>query len=237
VTAPRVLIADDHQAIRVGVRDALEAGGCEVVAEADTAYLAVDLARRVEPDACLLDIAMPGGGLWALREILRASPSVRCVMLTISDSAEDLMEALDAGASGYLLKDVPPDLVPQAIHLALQGESVLSHQLTARVVDAMRTGSGRLDHVTSATGRAVTFTPRQAEVLELLLSGATTAEIASRLFVRQITVRRHIADVMHMLHVNSRAEVVALLHGQRANPRAGRRGGGDTRERSDDPNV
>src|SRR5918992_606972 len=102
--APRVLIADDHHPIRVGVRDALEEGGCHVVAEADSAYRAVELARKVRPDACLLDLAMPGGGLWALRTILEELPDTRCIMLTISEDFDDVLEALERGAVGYLLK-------------------------------------------------------------------------------------------------------------------------------------
>ena len=141
LSRPRVLIADDHQAIRVGVRDSLERGRCEVVAEADTAYGAVDLARRLRPDACLLDIAMPGSGLWALREILGFAPDIRCIMLTVSDSSTDLFEALDSGAAGYLLKDVAPEHVPRAVRSALNGEAVLDGALTARVVEALRSSS------------------------------------------------------------------------------------------------
>jgi DNA-binding NarL/FixJ family response regulator len=229
VTTPRVLIADDHQAIRMGVRDALEAGGCDVVAEADTAYAAVDLARRVKPDACVLDIAMPGSGLWALREILAFSPDVRCIMLTVSDSSEDLFEALESGASGYLLKDVSPATVPQAIRAALDGDAVLSGRFTARAMDVLRGRHRRLDQVVNAQGRPVSFTNREVEVLERLVAGMSTAEIATQLFVRQITVRRHIADAMHKLQVKTRAEAVALLRKQRSEPSAG--SGDATRDR------
>jgi DNA-binding NarL/FixJ family response regulator len=225
-----VLIADDHQAIRRGVRDALESGGCDVVAEADTAYAAVDLARRVKPDACVLDIAMPGSGLWALREILAFAPDVRCIMLTVSDSSEDLFEALESGASGYLLKDVSPATVPQAIRAALDGDAVLSGRFTARAMDVLRGRHRRLDKVVNAQGRPVSFTNREVEVLERLVAGMSTAEIATQLFVRQITVRRHIADAMHKLGVNTRVEAVELLRKQRSEPRAG--SGDGPRERS-----
>ena len=228
---PRVLIADDHEVMRAGVRDALERGGCEVVAEADTAYVAVDLALRVRPDACLLDIAMPGSGLWAVQEILVLAPHVRCIMLTVSDSSEDLFRALEAGAAGYLLKDVAPERIPEAVRSALRGETVLSGQLTARVVAALNSTGTSTEQVTNALGRPVTFTTREADVLELLVSGATTAEIAEQLFVRQITVRRHIADAMHKLHVASRTEAVALLRKQRGNVRAAPPRRPDTRER------
>jgi two-component system, NarL family, nitrate/nitrite response regulator NarL len=211
VTTPRVLIADDHQAIRSGVREALEAGGCEVVAEADTAYAAVDLARRVNPDACLLDIAMPGSGLWALREILAHSPDMRCIMLTVSDSSDDLFEALESGASGYLLKDVSPATVPQAVRAAMEGDAVLSGRFTAQAMWALRRRHRRLNQVVNARGRTVTFTDREVEVLELLVAGMSTAEIAAQLSIRQVTVRRHISHAVHKLHVSTRAEAVALL--------------------------
>ena len=228
---PRVLIADDHQGIRVGVRDALEVGGCEVVGEADTAYGAVDLARHLAPDACLLDIAMPGGGLWALREIVGFAPHIRCLMLTVSDSSTDLFEALEAGAAGYLLKDIAPAKVPEAVRAALRGESVLSGELTARVVEAMRAASVTVGPVVNARGRPITFTAREADVLELLVAGATTAEIAAQLVVRQITVRRHVADALHKLQVGSRDEGVALLRSQRGDLRAGPGRRGDSNQR------
>jgi len=220
VSKPRVLIADDHQPTRIGVREALEAGDCEVVAEAATAYAAVDLARRVKPDACLLDIAMPGSGLWALREILAPSPDMRCVMLTASDSSEDLFEALESGAWGYLLKGVSPSTVPQAIRAALEGDAVLSGRFTGRAMGAMRGQHESLDQVVNASGRTVKFTNREVEVLVLLVAGASTKEIAAQHTVSQVTVRRHIADAIHKLQVSTRAEAVALIRQQRR-PRRG----------------
>jgi DNA-binding NarL/FixJ family response regulator len=220
-----VLITDDHQAIRVGVRYALEEGGCDVVAEADTAFQAVELAEEVRPDACILDIAMPGGGLWALRTILDQQPTTRCLMLTISEDSADVLDALELGAVGYLLKDVDPHEVPRAVHAALSGEAVLDGQLTAVVLGELRRGP-RADVVINADGRKVTFTPREWEVLDLLLNGLSTREIAERLVVRPITVRRHVSDVVAKLRVSSRADAVELLRGQHGAPR--HRSGPDT---------
>ena len=220
MSKPRVLIADDHEATRIGMREALEAGDCEVVAEAATAYAAVDLARRVQPDACLLDIAMPGSGLWALREILAHSPDIRCVMLTISDSSADLLEALASGAWGYLLKGVSPSTLPQAIRAALEGDAMLSGRFTGRAMEAMRGQHENLNQVVNVSGRTVTLTNREVEVLELLVTGASTEEIAAQLTISQVTVRRHIADARHKLQVSTRAEALALIRRERR-PRRG----------------
>ncbi|MFC7359491.1 response regulator [Nocardioides astragali] len=210
---PRVLIADDHQAIRVGVREALESGGCEVVGEAESAYAAVELAHRVRPDVCLLDIGMPGSGLWAVRKITQDNPSCRCVMLTVSESSDHLVDALQAGAIGYLLKDIAPSDLAPAVRAAIEGEAILNGVLTARVIEALR-GKRRTARVVNSQGHEVTFTDRESEVLRLLVSGLSTGEIASRLFVQPITVRRHISDAVRKLRVTSRAEAVALLRGQ-----------------------
>lgn len=217
MSRPRVLIADDHAAIRAGVRDALEQGDCEVCAEASNATDAVQLALDTRPDACLLDIAMPGSGLWAVRELVRRVPECRVIMLTVSDSADDLFDSLQSGAVGYLLKDISSSEVPAAVHNALAGRAVLDGVLTARVLEEFRRGRGRITEATSSEGRRVRFTPREVEVLALLMDDLSTTEIADRLFVRPITVRRHIADAMHKLRVTSRAEALDLLRFQ-ANP-------------------
>ena len=220
--AVRVLIADDHQPIRVAVREALELGGCEVVGEADSAYAAVDLAKQERPDVCLLDITMPGSGLWAVRAISEDNPSCKCIMLTVSDESEHLFDALQAGAVGYLLKDVSPSELAPAVHAALQGEAVLDGTLTARVVEALR-GKARPAGVVNAQGHVVSFTERETAVLQLLVGGLSTAEIASRLFVQPITVRRHIADAVRKLRVTNRAEAIALLSDQWGSQSGGRR--------------
>jgi DNA-binding NarL/FixJ family response regulator len=208
------VIADDHQAIRVAVRDALEHGGCDVVGEADNAQDAVRLAAELGPDAVLLDVAMPGSGLWAVRQIVSGQPDCRVLMLTVSESSADLMDALHAGAIGYLIKDVTPEEIPAAVHSAVQGGAVLSGPLVARVLGELRRSHTRFAEVTNTEGHRVWFTERETEVLALLVDGLTTSQIAERLFVRPITVRRHIADAMHKLRVTSREEGIALLSSQ-----------------------
>lgn len=216
---PRVLIADDHQPIRAAVREALELDNCQVVAEAVTAYDAVRLAQRLEPDVCILDITMPGGGLWALREIHDRLPNTRCLMLTVSDSSSDLFDALRSGACGYLLKDIRPAEIPRAVRAAMAGDAVLSGDLTARVVTELQRSHPWDRPVTNVEGRQVTFTHREWEVLELMLEDVGTTEIAKRLFLRPVTVRRHVSTAMHKLRVSSRQEALTLLRAQQDGPR------------------
>ena len=214
---PRVLIADDHQPIRAGVRMALEEGGCVVVGEAGTAFRAVELANELRPDACILDITMPGGGLWALRTILDQQPRTRCLMLTVSSSSTDVLKALEVGAVGYLLKDVAPAEVPRAVHAAMSGEGVLGGMLTSVVLAELRRGP-RADTVVNAEGRTVAFTPREWEVLDLLLGGLSTRAVAERLGLHPTTVRRHVSDAVLKLRVSSRDEAFELLRGQHGTP-------------------
>src|SRR5262249_30517065 len=126
----RIVLADDHSATRLGVRIALEEGGFRVVAEAGDARGAVEAALEHRPDVCLLDVYMPGGGITAAAELAEALPFMPIVMLTVSDTDEDLFEALRAGARGYLLKDTDPARLPHALRGALNGEAPMPRALT-----------------------------------------------------------------------------------------------------------
>ena len=134
----RVLIADDHDALRRGVRLVLERAGFRVVAECADGPSAVDEARRVHPDICLLDIKMPGGGIEAAGQIHRALPGVQIVMLTVSAESNALFRALRAGAVGYLLKDIDPGRLPLAVHGVLHGEAALPRPLVLRLIEEFR---------------------------------------------------------------------------------------------------
>ena len=136
MTALTVLVADDHAPVRAGVRRALERHGITVCGEAADARSALQLALQLRPDVCLLDIRMPGGGINAARAIADSLPGTAVVMLTISQDDEDLFGALSAGASGYLLKDIDPDRLPDALEGVLRGEAALPRVLVARLVEA-----------------------------------------------------------------------------------------------------
>jgi DNA-binding NarL/FixJ family response regulator len=206
----RVLLADDHPPTRAGVRYTLEHAGMVICAEAGDAAGAVEAAIREKPDLCLIDVHMPGSGISATKSITDALPDTSVIMLTVSRDDNDLFDALRAGASGYLLKDMDPDRIPNALLGVLAGEAALPRTLLIRVMDEFRE-RGRRRRVSLAGRKTADLTDREWEVLHLLRDGATTAEIASRLFVSQATVRSHVAAVLRKLKVKDRREAIELF--------------------------
>jgi two-component system NarL family response regulator len=205
----RVLIADDHPPTRRGVRLSLEWHGLLVCAEVATAEDAVEAALRERPDVCLLDVRMPGGGVRAAGEIVSRLPETAVVMLTVSDSDEDLLDALRAGARGYLLKEMDTEQLPVALSAILRGEIALPRRLAASLVKELRARGG--PRLALPDGRAVELTPRERDVLVLLCDGLATAEIARRLFVSPVTIRRHVSAILKKLEVSSREEAVLFV--------------------------
>jgi DNA-binding NarL/FixJ family response regulator len=182
-----------------------------VCAEVTDAESAIAAAASHKPDLCLLDVYMPGGGgVHAAQKIHDLLPNAAIVMLTVSTSESDLFDALRAGASGYLLKDTNPDRLPHALEGVLAGEAALPRTLTARLIDEFR-DRGRRRVVHLGGRRKTTLTTREWEVLELLNGGMTTAQVAERLSVSPVTVRRHMSDVLRKLQVKSRDEAFRLL--------------------------
>ncbi|HVE67458.1 MAG TPA: response regulator transcription factor [Solirubrobacteraceae bacterium] len=210
MTAPSVVIADDHVPIRQGIRAALEEGGFRVCAEVADGGAAVEAAVREQPDLCLLDVHMPRSGIWAAGEIVRLVPECAVVMLTVSRNDEDLFDALRAGASGYLLKDTDPARLPHALRGVLAGEAALPRSLVARVLEELRE-QGRHRRVPLLAARGIRLTSREWEVLELMRDGLTTAQIADRLFISPVTVRRHISSVLAKLDVPDRQAALDLV--------------------------
>jgi DNA-binding NarL/FixJ family response regulator len=207
---PRVLIADDHAPIRAGVRTALEADGCVVCAEVSTADDAITAAVQEHPDVCLIDLKMPGDGIRAVAEITARLPDTPVVVLTVSAAPADLFEALGAGATGYLLKDMDPAELPAAVRAVVAGEAPIPGVLTARLVEEFRR-RGRRTTIAGGDGRQVELTRREWDVLGLLADGLSTTEIAHRLFIDPVTVRRHVSALLRRLGVSSRIEAVELL--------------------------
>jgi DNA-binding NarL/FixJ family response regulator len=212
-TAPtrRVLLADDHLAARAGVRMALEGTPFKVCAEASDGPSAVAAALRERPDICLLDVHMPGGGgIEAAAEIAARLPGTAIVMLTVSAGEEDLFAAIRAGAVGYLLKDVNPERLPMALEGVLAGEAAIPRQLVARLVEELSERGRR--RLPLRGRRGVELTAREWEILDLLESGVSTAEAAQRLGISQVTVRRHVSEVLRKLEVPDRRSAFALLN-------------------------
>jgi DNA-binding NarL/FixJ family response regulator len=211
VTLPiRVLIADDHPPTRAGVRLALEEGGFEVCAEAGDAVGAIEAATRELPDVCLLDIHMPGDGIQAAEAISHELPDAAVVMLTVSREDTDLFDALRAGASGYLLKDIDPARLPLALRGVLEGEAALPRQLVALLIEEFRERRRRR-RIPLRGRRSAELTDREWEVLQLMRQGAQTEEIAARLFISPVTVRTHVSAILRKLHVPTREAAIELL--------------------------
>ena len=204
----RVVVADDHPPTRAGVRLSLEESGFMVCAEVASAGAAVEACLLHEPDVALLDIHMPGNGISAAGRIASSLPQTAVVMLTVSRDDADLFEALRAGARGYLLKDIDPSRLGNALQGVLDGEAALPRNLVARLMDEFRTRGERSPR---AQGPLAKLTSREWETLDLMRQGLSTAEIAEQLFVSPVTVRTHVAAVLRKLQVPDREAAVQLV--------------------------
>jgi two-component system nitrate/nitrite response regulator NarL len=213
----RVLIADDHAPTRTLVRDALEQGRFEVVAEVATASDAVTAALHCHPHVALLDIRMPGGGINAAEALTSAHPALAVVMLTVSQDDEDLFAALRAGASGYLLKGMNTQDLPDKLRAVLGGEATLPGSLIAKLVAEFRFRERRR-LLATPEDRTRRLSAREWEVLELMADGLSTSEIARQVFVNPVTIRSHVAAIVRKLQVPNRNAAVALLRNGRHGP-------------------
>jgi DNA-binding NarL/FixJ family response regulator len=189
--------------MRLQLRQLLERGGFYVCAELADAASAVDAAMSTEPDVCLLDVKMPGNGIAATAAIAAMVPDTKVVILTVSRNDSDLFRAIEAGAVGYLLKDESLRRLPAELWRVLDGEALLTGDLTAHLVDEFRR-RGRRGLFGQRPRRDALLTTREWEVLELLAQDYETAEIARELSIRQVTVRTHISAVLRKYQVGSR---------------------------------
>jgi DNA-binding NarL/FixJ family response regulator len=209
----RVLLADDQTLVRAGFRGLLNlTDDIEVVDEAADGADAVEAARRLRPDVVLMDIRMPVmDGLEAARRILTdpACDDVRVVMLTTFESDEYVFQALRAGASGFLLKDVEPDDLRHAMRLVHAGEALLSPSVTRRVID---TFAGQTEPALGDAEALRWLTDREREVVALVGAGLNNAEIAERLVVSPATAKTHVSRAMIKLSVRDRAQLVVFAY-------------------------
>lgn len=212
MSAPRVLLADADEPTRVGLRAALRTGGFDVVAEAEDATAAVAAVECVGLDLALVDAGLPGDGLAALARMSRLRPALRLVVLSSRPTDDELLAAVLAGAAGYLGKDMRAARLPDALRGVLAGEVALPRRHSQRLLDELR---GRAARPAAVSARAAApLTDREWEVLELLADGRSTAEMARRLRISEVTVRRHASAVVSKLGVRDRAGAAALLAGR-----------------------
>jgi two-component system nitrate/nitrite response regulator NarL len=210
----RVLIVDDHTLFRSGVKLLLQRHeGFEVVGEAGDGLEGVKRAKQLKPDVVLLDLHMPGtSGLEAVPLLREEVPQAQVIMLTVSEDAEDLLEALRAGARGYLLKNIETDFLLQSIRSAARGESVMSSQMAGKLADAMRTPQKVAYAAETSLGK---LSPREREIIVMLARGASNKGIARTLDLAESTVKIHVQGILRKLNLASRvqAAVYAVEHG------------------------
>ncbi len=216
----RVLIADDQALVRTGFRMILEADGIEVVGEAANGMEAIEAARRARPDVVLMDIRMPQlDGLEATRRILGGSAAAqgdgqappRIIILTTFDLDRYVYEALTAGASGFLLKDVTPEHLVGAVRLIRSGDALLAPTITRRLVERFARHDARAQDRVAHHSLAA-LTPREVEVLQQLGRGLSNAELAASFHLSEATVKTHVARILAKLQLRDRAQAVVVAY-------------------------
>ncbi|MFD3515175.1 response regulator [Streptomyces sp. NPDC058657] len=202
-----LLLVDDHPVVRDGLRGMFAASpGFEVLAEADSGPRAVELAQELTPDVVLMDLRMPGGGgVAAIAELTRRRLPSKVLVLTTYDTDSDTLPAIEAGATGYLLKDAPRDELFTAVRAAAAGRTVLSPAVATRLVTQVR-------NPRPAPAAEAALSAREHEVLALVARGTSNREIARTLFISEATVKTHLTHLYAKLGVNDRAAAVSTAH-------------------------
>jgi DNA-binding NarL/FixJ family response regulator len=211
--SPRVLLVDDHEIYRAGLRGLLEEQGIDIVGEAVDGEGALSLVEAKHPNVVIMDLNMPGiGGIEATRQITLVAPLTRVIMLTVSSAAPDITDAVLAGACGYLLKSATTGEIVNGISAASRGEALLSPSVAAKLLERVREAPAR---PTMPDPTQAALTDRELEVLKLLASGMDNAEIGRTLFISPSTVKNHISSILLKLQIENRiqAAVYAVRSG------------------------
>lgn len=202
----RLLVVDDVPLFRAGLASALKDAGFEIVAESGDAEGAVSAAEEHQPDLVLLDILMPGtSGLEVVEKISAVAPGARVILLTASESEEDLLVGIKAGARGYVTKDAPFEALVGALNAVENGGAAVSPNMAGKLLDVTRQ---LLRHQELLQSRKPVLTGRELEVLELVAQGKTSREIGTLLFISENTVKNHIRNILDKLGLHSRNEAV-----------------------------
>lgn len=203
----RIVLVDDHQMVRVGLRTLFEAiPNLEVIGEAATAAQALEVVPNLEPDVVLLDMRLPdSSGLEVCKKLRQLCPQIRILMLTSYYNDDMVMDAIEAGAEGYLLKEINADLLIRSIHEVMEGKSILDPAMTRKVIDRARAGK---------TGQASPslnqLSPQELRVIALVAEGKTNKEIAAELGLSDKTVKNYLSNLMDKLNFNRRSQAAAF---------------------------
>ncbi|MEU6379339.1 response regulator transcription factor [Streptomyces sp. NPDC046909] len=210
----RVVVADDQNLVRTGFRMILTGHGIDVVAEAGDGEEAVAAVRRARPDVVLMDIRMPKlDGLEATRRILTGAPGEpRVIILTTFDLDQFVYDALAAGASGFLLKDVTPEHLVAAVRLVRTGDALLAPAITRRLVERFAAAPEQVEPSLGPHPDLTALTPRELEVLRLLAHGLSNTELAARLHLSETTVKTHVSRILAKLQLRDRVQAVVLAY-------------------------
>lgn len=208
--AIRVMIVDDHALFRRGLKMVLETeDGIDVVGEAGDGAEAVAMAEEVVPDVVLMDVRMPKrSGIEATAGLKEVLPNTKILMLTVSDEESDLYEAIKAGASGYLLKEISIEEVADAVRAAQAGQSLISPSMASKLLNEFTTMAKQASERQSVP--APRLTKRELEVLKLVAKGMNNRDIANDLFISENTVKNHVRNILEKLHLHSRMEAVVF---------------------------
>jgi len=199
----RLMLADDHRMLREGLSRSMSEHGFDVVGEARDGVEAVNMAYALTPDVVLMDVSMPEmDGVEACRQVRLAVPGTKVVMLTMHADQDVLANAIRAGACGYLVKDCSTEEIAGAVHMASNGDTALSPQLAASMLDEVR----KLDMAPTREDRVVT--KREEEVLQLIADGCSTSEVAEQMYISQKTVKNHLASIYQKLDARDRTQAV-----------------------------
>jgi DNA-binding NarL/FixJ family response regulator len=198
-----VLVVDDHPVTRDGLRSALDlTGELRVVGEAGSGEEAIEAVEQIQPDIVFMDVRMPGmSGIQAAREIRERHPGTKVILFTVDESRASIAEAIQAGVSGYLLKDVGTSELVNAARLAMQGKAVIHPSLTQAFIEEVRLVDRR---------REAPLSPREVQILQLVAYGSTTKEVADQLEISFHTVKTHLERIFEKLGANDRAQAVAI---------------------------
>jgi DNA-binding NarL/FixJ family response regulator len=216
--SPRIVIAVHQAAARFGIRLTLERAGFVIVAESVTADDAAALATASRPDACLIDVGLPGGGIAAARTISARAPQTALVMLSATLTEDDLLAAVSAGASGYLPATIDPERLPVVLRAVLTGETAIPRAMGHRLLEEIRwrrNGASPRDLL----GCEISLTPRETQILQLTGDDMSTRDIAAWLGISEITVRRHVSAALRKLGAPDRQAAVRAFHQLRSRRR------------------